>query len=164
VRREEAYAALFKRLEELHRNAGGPLKTVSRRFRDWGSVPSEEQPCLFMTVRDQSPTQAKGFPPVWRLEAGIWLYAFSEDQSAPPGILLNDLIDAVLEKLQHRPGEPLGEGAPFGVVGSAVATTLGGRVSHCWVSSPIVTDEGFEGDQGSVLIPVEMLTILEEEE
>jgi hypothetical protein len=158
MRRETAYAALFARLEELSVGSGGPFVTVSRRYKTWEDTVPAEQPALYLTLGDQEVIQQRGLPPVWRLWASAWVYCRSEDPELAPAVQLNDLIDAVNDLLVQRDDEDPAEAGPFTAAG-AFATTLGGAVSYARVGMPVVTDEGFEGDQGVARIHIEMLTV-----
>jgi hypothetical protein len=147
--REAIYAALFARLEALP-----GFVTVSRRWKHWDDVDRTQQPALFLTQGNETPTQERGMPPAWRLLPTIYIYARHDaDPQAIPGQTMNALIRAVEGALERQPNEvePFGGPEEWG-------TTLGGLCSHCRISGTVETDEGLMGDQAVTIIPLEVLT------
>jgi hypothetical protein len=138
--RETIYAALFAKVSAI-----SGLVTASRRLRHWSDVKSSEQPALFQIQKTEDPTQKRGLPTVWNLDADLYLYVHSgKDHSAIPSTQLNRFLDAIEAAL--APTDPVTN-----------AQTLGGLVSHCWISGRIETDEGVLGDQAVAIIPVAIL-------
>ena len=139
MNRETIIAALFDRLTGLP-----GLVTISRRLKHWADVPAAEQPALFLTCGNSAPEQTRGLPPKWRLQATLHLYVNTGgDDRLSPSAQLNELLDAIEAALAPTGGEP--------------AQTLGGLVSHAWISGAIETDEGVLGDQGVAILPLEIL-------
>lgn len=139
VTREQIYSALFERLKTV-----SGIRTFSRRLKTWDEVSQGQCPALFMTVGDQIPDQHAGLPTKWTLEAECWLYCKSgTDPNATPSIEMNTILDAIEAVLK-----PSAAGEP---------QTLGGLVSHCWMSGTIETDGGTIGETAVAIIPVSML-------
>jgi hypothetical protein len=137
--RETVYAALFDKVKNL-----SGLKTSSRRLIHWGDVAPASQPALFMVQKNETGEQRRGLPTKWHLAVDFYLYSHSGGTpSSTPSQIQNPLIDAIETAL-----------APD----STGFQTLGGLVSHAWISGPIETDQGFLGDQAVAIIPVDILT------
>lgn len=139
--RETIATAFWARVSPL---SPSPFITASRRLRHWNDVPANEQPAIFMTQNHMPVTQRKGVPPTWRMMFNLFLYDNCQGTSgAIPGQRLNPLIDAIDGAFAPN---ALGE------------QTLGGLVSHCWISGPIEVYEGFAGmmDQSVVIFPFEV--------
>jgi len=136
--RETVYAALFAKLSTVP-----GFVTRSRRLKHWDDVPGAQQPALFMGQKNERvEPRGPGMPRVLGMTALIYVYAKSSDQTTSPSIKLNGLVDAVEAALAP---DPSGK------------QTLGGLVSHCWVSGNILEDEGVLGDQAVAIIPVHIL-------
>ena len=140
IHREPIYSALFALLQGLD------LKTVSRRLKHWADVSPVEQPAIFQIQKREIPIQKRLIPTIWKLDLDLYLYVNSgDDPQASPEIILNPILDEI-EALFP----PSDEDGP--------AQTLGGLVSHCWISGPIETSEGVLGEQEVAIIPLEILT------
>ena len=135
MNREPIYAALFGLV------SGVPgIVTASRRLKHWNDVPAVDQPALFQIQKGETGEQAQGLPMKWTLAAEIYLYVNSGDDPAGiPATELNNLLDLI--ELALAPN--------FRGV-----QTLGGLVSHCWISGRIETDEGSLGSQAVAIIPI----------
>jgi len=144
VARETILAALFDLLAAMP-----GLITTSRRPRYWSDVTSEEQPALFLGAGDQTvKNDPSGVPSVWTLDATVYLYVKSTDDTVPPSILLNGYLDQIEALLMPpAPGTPW----PMGFC------SLGGLVNHVWISGPITTSGDVLGDQGVAMIPLQIL-------
>ena len=131
------YAALFALLQ-----GSSSFVTSSRRLRHWSDVSPAELPALFVADGPQTPTQVKGMPPKWTLDAKAYIYVPVQALAAP-GPLLNEYLDALDKALAPTPYQ--------------VTQTLGGLVSHCWISNTVETDEGTLGDLAVAIVPISML-------
>ena len=139
--RETIYAALFAKVS----SAAG-LVTASRRIKLWVDVPAAKQPALFQIEKHQIMKQQRGMPPKYYLHAELYLYVNAgNNPDAVSSTLLNNMLDAIEASL--APDDPMGN-----------VYTLGGLVSHCWISGTIETDEGALGAQAVAIIPIEILT------
>jgi len=143
--RETIYAAFWaKALTAKDRTTGWlPFKTYDRRLQHWNNVPAGNQPAMFMVEHQQVVHQTKGLPPTWNFHLSLFVYDNCGGSSkAIPGQRINNLLDAIDDAF-----------AP--VIGYQ---TLGGLVSHCWISGPIEIYEGYEGmmDQSVAIIPFEI--------
>ena len=134
MKREQIYSALFDKIKDI-----GGFKTTSRKLMHWNDVPAGEQPALFQIQKAETPTQSKGMPTVWNLSVALYLYVNTQGQT--PSMVVNDYLDKIEEALK-----PDYEGFQ----------TLGGLVSHCWISGAIETDEGLLGEQGVAIIPIDI--------
>ncbi len=140
IQREPIYAALFKRMSKIP-----GIVTASRLLQLWSDVPAAQQPALFMAQPGETPEQKFGVPTKWTLSASFYLYVnTASNVGTLPATVLNNLLDAIEAALV--PDDPDG-----------CRCTLGGLVSHCWISGKIETDEGALGSQAVAIIPVEML-------
>lgn len=138
---EPAYAALFAKLAAI-----SGLKTSSRKIKHWSDVPAKQQPALFMIQGGETPEQNSGLNPKWRLKAEIYLYVNpGEGKSIIPSQVMNGLLKNVRDALAHDSI-------------MARVCTLGGLVTHCWISGEIEVYDGVLGEQAVAVIPVEILT------
>ena len=139
INREPIYAALFAKLQNLP-----GIVTASRRLKHYADVPPTQQPAIFMIQRTEAAEQVKNLPAKWRLHADVIVYVNTgEDPNGVPAQLLNPIIDAIETALD-----------PDSINGSQ---TLGGLVSHCWISGSIETAEGVLGPQEIAVIPIEIM-------
>lgn len=138
---EPIYAALFGRVSGI---AG--LKTRSRKLKHWADVPAKQQPALYMSQAGETPEQTRGLPAKWRLKAELYLYVNpGEGRDVIPAQVMNPMLADIRAAL-----------APDNVVSKVC--TLGGLVSHCWISGEVEVYDGVLGDQAVALIPIEILT------
>lgn len=146
IQRETIYAAFWAQAIQAVdvRTAVSPFNTMSRRLKHWDDVPAGEQPAMFMIQHEQTPHQVKGLPPTWNFHLSLFVYDnCNSEPTAIPGQRMNYLVDAIDTAL-----------APD-IRGYQ---TLGGLVSHCWISGPVEIYEGYKGmmDQSVAIIPVEI--------
>lgn len=139
--RETYYVALFTLLQGLATDS--VVKLCDRRLRFLEDVGSAELPALFMAVDHQQVTQVRGLPPRRVLGAKLFLYAANPNRHTSAGIALNGLIDAVEQILSPAPGTD--------------TQTLGGIVSHAWISGTIEIFDGPQGERAASIVPVQML-------
>lgn len=159
--REPIFVRLFERLAAIP-----GLRTSDRKFRPLSEVPEIEQPALFLAMGPQTAKNRKGLPPIWTLQAVVYLYAKNEDPKAAPSTQLNALIKAVEECLELSAAElkaleqdPSISDAQFHeITANNYGTTLGGLCSHAYIAGTIETDEGILGDQAAAAIPIEIVT------
>ena len=140
--RETIISALFTLLQGT---AG--INTSSRKVKHWSEVTQREQPALFLAQGKETLQAAKmGEPVRHTLTAMVYLYAHTQaDSKTAPSQILNPVVDAI-EAALH----PTFEGTK---------QTLGGLVVHAGIVGTIETDEGALGDQGVVIIPIEIVFI-----
>lgn len=133
-------AAIFAKLSSVP-----GFVTRERRFRDLARVSAAEQPYLTLLGSDKQDAAYKqeGAPAVWTLEPTIFVYARTEDPNTAPADVLDPLVDGIEAALQWVAGDSSPTiGAP---------TTLGGRVTHCRISS-VAIGEGAESGQAVAII------------
>jgi hypothetical protein len=143
VDREAVTAALWTRVSE----APG-VKTSGRRLRHFSEVTPSEMPAMFLGIDEGTADQNRGRKASWVLKFSVYIYCH-EASSIGPSSALNTLIDAVDSALQITSAE-FQPGQTFG------PTTLGGLVSHAWVTG-VETDEGSLGDLGVAICSIEVL-------
>ena len=137
--REVIYAALWGKVARLPQ-----FRTRSRRLRHWEDVTPDKQPALFQHQRPQTPHQTKGIPPAWNLGAEFYIYHHcGGNETVIPATILNELVDAVDQALAPDINQ---------------LQTLGGLVSHCWITGPVEYYEGIGAlmEQSVVIIPIEI--------
>ena len=138
MNRETIYAALFTKLSSM-----SGIVTKSRILVHWDEVSTRDQPALYQTQISETPIQTKGMPTKWNLKAQIHLYANrGGDHKAIPSQTINTMIDNIESILKPD---------------SNGFQTLGGLVSHCWISGTILTSEGLLGDQEVAIVPIDIL-------
>jgi hypothetical protein len=142
MNRENIYVALFNVVDTAARGAGAV--TISRKLLHWTDVPPVNQPAVFQIQRTESFQQARGVPAKWTLLVDLYVYVnTAEDPQVAPTTKLNPILDAL--ESAFLPCEPDGP------------VTLGGLVSHAWISGPIETFEGLLGEQEVAIIPIEIV-------
>ena len=140
--REDIYSALFALVKTACDSAG--VVTCERKLRHWSDVSAKEQPAVFQVQKGESSVQRLKIPAIWKLDVDLYVYVnTSSSPKIAPTTLLNPIIDAL--EAAFPPNEPDGP------------QTLGGLVSHCWITGKIETAEGVLGPQEVAIIPVEIL-------
>lgn len=158
--REPIFDALFTRLAAIP-----GLRTASRKWRPLDNLTAAEFPALFLATGSQTPTNRRGLPTVWTIEATVYVYTANDDP-AGPGVELNRIIREVEAALERSPEElaalerdPRVTDAMFlEIQNNPQGTTLGGLCSHAWIAGTIETDEGILMDKAAAAIPLEILT------
>ena len=147
--RESLYAAIFAKFAGLTFTSG--TKTafgyVSRRLYHWEDLELDDFPALMQVQTREIVKQSRGLPPAWTLSMSLYIYVRTEAQSDAvviPSQLLNPIMDAIDNAL--RPDD-LKSGT----------CTLGGLVSHAWISGPVETSEGNLGDLEVAVVPLEIV-------
>ena len=140
--RESIYSALFALV-----STSSAFKTAGRKFKPWTEVPPESQPSIFQVQTKETPHNATGQPPAWKLEVELVMYVNSNsDISTPTSMTLNPIIDAI-EALFDPTKLP-----------ANTKQTLGGLVHYARIGGTIETDEGVLGNQAYCIIPIEIMT------
>ena len=101
-------------------------------------------PAIFQTQTGEDTQVVRGIPPKYTLRIDITLYAINPDTTQPATPQLNALIDAVEAALAPSPATGV--------------QSLGGLVSHCYISGKTDIFEGDLGNRAAAVIPVEILT------
>lgn len=147
--RESLYQAIFAKFAGLSFTSG--TKTAfgltSRRLQHWEDLEIENFPALMQVQTKESVKQTRGIPTAWTLEMLLYIYVRTEaqqDATVIPSQLLNPIMDAIDAAL--RPDDL-----------KAGTCTLGGLVSHAWISGPIETSEGNLGDLEVAVVPLEIV-------
>lgn len=143
MNREAITTALWARMSAI-----SGVVTAERRLRHFSEVAPAEMPAIFLGIDDATADQERGRQPFWTMAFSVYIYCH-EAAKVGPGGQLNTIIDAVDAALQLQSAE-FRSGQTFG------PTTLGGLVSHAWVSK-VETDEGSLGDLGVAICSIEVL-------
>lgn len=141
VARETIMAALMALLETAPGFRTGP----KRRLKLWKDV--ADQPAIFVrNGGDDYPARAvNGLPAKTTMHVEIWIYAKAgPDPAVIPGVLINNLIDAVEAVIQPT-------------AATQGRQTLGGLVSHCWIEGRIEMDPGDIDGQAKAILPLKIL-------
>ena len=137
---EPVYAALFAKVASL-----SGVKSASRKMKHWSDVPAKQQPALFMIQSGETTAFVRGLPAKWTLKAELYLYVNpGEGKSIIPSQVMNPLIGAIRAVF-----------LPDNV--AANTCTLGGLVSHCWISGEVEVYDGVLGEQAVAVVPIEVL-------
>lgn len=140
--REPIWAALFALLQGATTTPG--VVTFSRRLRHWSEVQPAEQPALYLTQTKNPYTQRRGLPPKIELNGEIVVYVLvADDDKASPDTQMNAILDAIDTALAPSP--------------ATETQTLGGLVSHAWISGAVETSGGLLGAQAVAVIPISIL-------
>ena len=147
--RESLYAAIFAKFAGLTFTSGSKTAFgyTSRRLFHWETVELDSFPALMQVQTKEVPKQQRGLPTAWTLEVLLYIYVRTEAQQNStiiPSQLLNPIMDALDTAL--RPDD-LKSGT----------CTLGGLVSHAWISGPVETSEGNLGDLEVAVVPLEIV-------
>jgi len=137
---EPIYAALFAKTAGF-----SDIKTRSRRLKHWADVPAKAQPAIYMIQSGETNERVRGLPAKWRLKAEFYIYVHpGESDKIIPSQQLNPIIANIREALE---------------VDDLVANTctLGGLVSHCWISGEVEIFDGVLGAQAVAIVPIEIL-------
>lgn len=142
---EAIYQALFNLLSGVD-----GVVTTSRRLKHFNAVPEEQRPALFITQGNQQEVPVKGLDPKVQFEAEVYIYIHESDQSIPPSVQLNGMIDKVRTAI--APNFP----------DICEYQTLGGLVEHCWIEGTVEVFEAVENmidGQGIAIIPIRILSM-----
>jgi hypothetical protein len=143
IEREPIYSALYDLIYSLKTSLA--VKTVGRRLRHWADVSPVEQPAVFVVQKRERPEQIRLVPTKWMLEVELYVYVNSgDDPQSSPAEILNPILDQI--EALFPPSDEEGQ-----------IQTLGGLVSHCWISGIIDTAEGVLGQQEVAIVPLEIL-------
>lgn len=117
----------------------------SRKLKHWSDVSPSTQPALFQSHKNEMVMRGgKGMPEKRTMSFDLYIYVNTSSTEYSPSAVMNPIIDAIDAALEPT--------------GASDVQTLGGLVSHCWISGTIETDEGALGDQGVAIIPIEIIT------
>jgi hypothetical protein len=145
---ELAYIALETKLKTVvGLGLKNSLPNVSRRLEEPTQVAWDTMPALFIneTGEDIAPSKYfEGYNAKQTLTCDLYLYVTTPTQEGVCSTQINDMVQAVRDCLY-----------PDKVTNTQ---TLGGIVSHCWISGRIEIIEGVLDGQGIAIIPVNILT------
>ncbi|MEY2668533.1 MAG: hypothetical protein RJA59_1171 [Pseudomonadota bacterium] len=143
MNRETITAALWTRISGI-----SGVRTAERRLRHFSEVSPSEMPAIFLGVDNATANQERGRKASWDLKFSVYVYCH-EAAAIGPSSALNTIVDAIDAALQITSAE-FKPGQTFG------PTTLGGLVSHAWMTT-VETDEGSLGDLGVAVCSIEVL-------
>lgn len=111
----------------------------------WDDVSPDEMPALFLVPNTERNDQTKGLPPKWTIDLDVYLYVNApQNPTLSPSKLINPLLDEIESML---------------VIDNRAANTctLGGLVSHAWISGDILRGEGIISKSEIVVVPINIL-------
>jgi hypothetical protein len=157
----EAVAAnLFNIARKLQDSPTTPFKLVSRRWRMWDKVPTEQIPAFFQF---QSPTQklSGGLRPLLKREMRVlWMVYLPVSQNLNDVVspALNRYFDALINALQTSSVTESGV-VTLNAVPSGTVQSLGfpGKVTGCYADGDALTDEGLLSTYSLLVIPITIL-------
>jgi hypothetical protein len=146
--REAIFVALQERLTSLCPS----IQFVTRQALNYEQAGTFRQPSLEILSHSQTPKERRGMPPVWTLATQLVVFVRSSTVATPTDgttsdTALNAIVTEIEAALETQPGEDP----------DTYGTTLGGLVSHCWISGSVDFVQGVSGGQAWALIPVEIL-------
>lgn len=149
--REAVWAALVAQLTTMVAPTpvpSGKITAVSRVWRPWEDLAGTDvsQPILYIVQTENGYAEDKGSPALRSLSADLVLYCNrgSELTTEAGGVgQLDAILDAIDVALKPDP-----------ITG---VNTLGGLVSHCWITGKAAIYEGTLGEQLIATLPVEIL-------
>lgn len=150
--REPLFVALASRLAAM---PGLASPECERRLKPAANVPPEMQPAVFLVCGDNVPEHQTNRPSKWKVSAGVVLYVRTTDPRESPATVLNGWAKKLEEALAATDEERMV--GPFGKL-DIVHTTLGGKVSHCWLKA-LELYEGVDSGQGTLIAEVELFAV-----
>jgi hypothetical protein len=121
-----------------------PFVRVERRMKMLKDMNPDDFPAIYIVEPDQSTDVSKGSPDLLSLTAHLLVYfSGSDSQDEVKSSTLNPLLDSVRTAL-----------APDPVTGFQ---TLGGLVSHCWITGPQPLAEDLLTPDGGAMLTVHIL-------
>jgi hypothetical protein len=151
LQRETIHAALAARLSGI---AG--VVSVRRSYVEAETLDASEQPAICLSCEKETPAQERGRPTVWRMEFAACVYVKDADGESG-GARLNEILTAIESALERANGELPGPGANFLDFQNQRHTSLGGLVSHCWISGEVLRGTGKLSDQIVAIVPIEVV-------
>lgn len=141
VSREKVMKAFYKQLKEYCEANG--IEKVTRKFKMWTDVPTNERPQLHILEQDENIEQSFNVTPSkTTLKLSLFLYTTTTDDA--PGIVeINNLLDVIDAAL-----------APVPVIN---VQNLGGIVANCYIKGKIIKEAGELDGDGMAIIPIEIL-------
>lgn len=140
--REPIYSAIYA-LAKTTAN----FNKFSRVWRPIDACKPADFPVLFQTQLGEEFTEEKGQPAIIRGHVDLHIYVQNDpnknDDTVAPAIQLNNILDQLVWALRPDP--------------ATTVQTLGGLVSHCWISGKVQTDEGTLGTKGAMIVPIDFI-------
>jgi hypothetical protein len=143
VARETIYSALFALV-----SGAADFTTAARKLEHWSDVGPEEHPAVFQRQLDEDRIQQRGLPSKVTLNVELYVYVHTLAQQLAPNITPSQILNPLLDAIDAC--------FPVDDQGNYVQT-LGGQVSHCWISGKTEIFEGMIGDQAVAIVPVSIL-------
>lgn len=123
----------------------GTLKRIDRRFYLASKVPAADKPCLLITEHEEEfQNDNISDPGIITIDGALWIYTdAAQDQAIVPIKILNDLIDAVTNKIKPNP--------------ISGRVTLGNVVTDVRINGRVLKSAGDLDGNGVAMIPVQIL-------
>lgn len=125
-----------------------PWKTTSRRLRLWDQVDKGDRPALFLSENsiERIGYQSETLPRK-EMTPNVIVYTHApHDDPDPPAAKLNRILDAIEAAI-----------APAGRDLLTGKQTLGGLVSHVYISGDVEKDPGDLDGDGILIVPLSIL-------
>lgn len=147
IDREAAWVALFEVLNVALKN---DFVTMGRKHKSPDLLGTEKQPaCFLVQVGESKEPGPRGLPGKLTLTGLIVVYLVDNSPDEAEG----DETELVATKLNRLIQKIDAAIAPD----ETDVQTLGGAVSHCWISGETEMDQGIFGKQAFASIPVHIL-------
>jgi hypothetical protein len=140
LNREQIYSALFDKVKTIP-----GFVTAGRKLKHYADLSASEQPAIFQAQTGEV-VHKEVNKPYW-FDFNVELYVYvntSADPDEVPATQLNNLVDAIVDKLA-----PNWTGFQ----------TLDGLVFNVVIDGTIETDKGVLGDQAYAIIPVKITAV-----
>lgn len=143
--REAIYEALFTLLQTTAPSLI-EIPTFSRRFQHWEKVPINQMPALFMQQYEEEATQLPDAMALtkWVSTVNVWMYFNATNPTALPDQTYNNLLDGLELALKPPPGQ-------------SGRQTLGGLVTHVWISGKIPYSDGALDRKAVILVQLKVM-------
>lgn len=140
--REAIYAALFALITPAY----AWKNTPSRRVKLWGDVPLEQRPAMFQFEgHDEQWNWNNSANPNVVLEASIYVYFNSKDESVVGATEMNQVLNAITNRL-----------IPSGRDLSTGRQTLGGLVQSARIQGSVTRVPGDLDGDGMAIVPIRL--------
>jgi hypothetical protein len=161
--REQIYQAFFNLVAGAVYVSGPNVgqqvfKFTSRRLRSFDDLDNSQQPALMMKQDGELAQRPHNLPPIWKMDVRLFILfrspiledPFPPDTEVAPASTINLIVDAIEKVL-----EPLDKGTFVQTL--ATQNSNHAMVKHARIQGRIEIDEGYEDQQGMIVIPCEIL-------
>jgi hypothetical protein len=141
-------ATVMNAFVNLFQVGGGPIApfvSVSRRLEHWDDVTPSDQPALYVIKHSEDVVRRKeNLPSVTTFKITLMIYIRTgDDQTSVPAETVDTILDAIDTALTPD------------IMTNRL--TLGGLVSHAFISGEIRIEPGDIDGQGIIIVPVDIM-------